>query len=75
MNAKNNKKLTAINAKIDDLQKLKSQLEENYAKDLSTQIAQILMKKKAFNVDASSLLKTIESAIDAIQNRDGKVYL
>ena len=75
MYAKNNKKLAVINAKIDDLQKLKSQLEENYANDLSTQIAQILVKKKAFNVDKSALLKTIESAIDAIQNSDSKVYL
>ena len=75
MNAKNNKKLKEINAKIVVLLRQQKQLEENYAKDISQQIAQILIKKKAFNVDASSLLKTIESAIEAIQNRDSKVYL
>ena len=64
MYSKNNKKLNAINAKIDDLQKLKSQLENDFAQSLSEDIAKILVRKNAINLDKSVLLKRIEAIVE-----------
>jgi len=64
MYAKNNKKLAVINAKIDDLLKIKSQLENDFTQSLSEDIAKILVRKKAFNVDKSVLLKRIEAIVE-----------
>ena len=69
MYSKNNKKLNAINAKIDDLLKIKSQLENDFIQDLSQQIAKILMKKNVYNIDKIALLKKIEATIDEVSNQ------
>jgi len=64
MYSKNNKKLNAINAKIDDLLKIKSQLENDFAQGLSEDIAKILIRKNAINLDKSVLLKKIEAIVE-----------
>jgi len=64
MTSKNTKKLESINQKILNLQKIKSQMEDDFVNDISQQIAKLLAKKNSFNIDKPALLKTIESAID-----------
>lgn len=62
---KNVKKIEQISEKIAELQKIQKQIESDFIQDLSKQIAKILIKKKAFNIDKSSLLSKIESVIEA----------
>ncbi len=61
---KNNKKLESINSKIEELQKIQKQLEDDFIQNTSKQIAKILLKKKAFNIDMPTFLNNIESIID-----------
>lgn len=63
----NAKKLQQINNKIAELQELQKQLETKYIETLSKEIARIIAKKRAFNLDKSAILKTIETAIDKLQ--------
>ena len=63
MPMKNCAKLLEINRKIDELQKAKNLLEEEFVEDMSMQIAKILLKKKAFDIDKSDFLKAIELII------------
>ena len=64
----NAKKLQQINNKIAELQELQKQLETKYIETLSKEIARIIIKKRAFNLDKSALLKKIEAAINDLQN-------
>jgi len=69
MSTKNNKKLESINQKIASLQKIKSQIENDFINDMAQQIAKLLLKKNMFNIDKSALLKKIETAIDGNYDR------
>ncbi|MCR5224731.1 MAG: hypothetical protein K6C34_01485 [Alphaproteobacteria bacterium] len=64
----NAKKLQQINNKIAELQELQKQLETKYIETLSKEIARIIIKKRAFNLDKSALLKKIEAVINDLQN-------
>lgn len=61
---KNSEKITQINEKIAELQKKQKQLENEYIENISKDIAKLLLKKKAFNLDKNTLLKKIEALID-----------
>ena len=64
MSIKNTKKFAAINAKITDLQKQKSQIEETFAQNMSQEITKMLIRKNCFNIDKNTLLKKIEALVD-----------
>lgn len=64
---KNAKRIEQINEKIAELQKIQKQLEDEYIEDVSKDIAKLLFKKKAFNIDKNILIKEIEKAIDGVQ--------
>ena len=61
---KNSEKISLINEKIAELQKKQKQLENEYIENISKDIAKLLLKKKAFNLDKNVLLKKIEALID-----------
>ena len=61
---KNSEKITQINEKIAELQREQKQLEYEYIENISKDIAKLLLKKKAFNLDKNTLLKKIEALID-----------
>jgi hypothetical protein len=63
-NSKNNKKLESINQKIAELQILQKKIEDDFVQNISKDIAKILVKKKAYNIDKTNLLKKIEFLID-----------
>ncbi len=63
---KHNKKLEMINAKISELQQMQKQLEDDFIQNISKQIAKILLKKKAYNLNQNDLLTKIEALIDEI---------
>ncbi len=54
---KNSEKITQINEKIAELQREQKQLEYEYIENISKDIAKLLLKKKAFNLDKNTLLK------------------
>ena len=64
---KNAKRIEQINEKIAELQKIQKQLENEYLDNVSKDIAKLLFKKKAFNIDKNTLIKEIEKAIDGVQ--------
>lgn len=66
---KNSEKISLINEKIAELQKKQKQLENEYIENLSKDIAKLLLKKKAFNLDKNVLLKKFEALIDEISTR------
>jgi len=63
---KNAKKIEQINEKIAELQKIQKQLEDEYIDDVSKDIAKLLLKKKAFNIDKNTLIKEITDLIDKL---------
>lgn len=63
----NSKKLESINQKIVDLQKLQKKIEDDFIQTMSKDIAKILVKKKAYDVDKATLLKQIEVSIDNLR--------
>ena len=64
---KNAKRIEQINEKIAELQKIQKQLENEYLDNVSKDIAKLLFKKKAFNIDKNILIKEIEKVIDGVQ--------
>ena len=66
---KKQNKLQLIEAKIEELQKIQKQLEEEFISDLSNQIAKLLIKKKLFNLEKSEILNRIEKTLDEISNQ------
>ncbi len=65
---KPNKKLETINAKILELQHMQKQLEDDFILNISKQIAKILLKKKAYNINQNELLSKIEDVIDGLSS-------
>ncbi len=63
---KNAKRIEQINEKIAELQKIQKQLEDEYIEDVSKDIAKLLFKKKAFNIDKNTLIKEITNLIDKL---------
>ena len=63
---KNAKRIEQINEKIAELQKIQKQLEDEYIDDVSKDIAKLLLKKKAFNIDKNTLIKEITDLIDKL---------
>ena len=52
--------------KIAELQKIQKQLENEYIEDVSKDVAKLLFKKKAFNIDKNILIKEITDLIDKL---------
>lgn len=63
---KNAKRIEQINEKIAELQKIQKQLEDEYIENVSKDIAKLLFKKKAFNIDKNILIKEITDLIDKL---------
>jgi flagellar biosynthesis chaperone FliJ len=61
---KNSKKLETVNQKIAELENKKKSLENEMIDSVAKQIAALLIKKRALNMNIPALLKIIEKAID-----------
>lgn len=64
---KNTKKIKQINEKIAELQKIQKQLENDFIESISRDIAKLLLKKKAFNIDKHTFIREIEKIIDKVK--------
>ena len=65
----NPSKIEQLNVKIAELQKLQKNAENEFAQNIAKQIAKILIKKKAYNIEQSTLLKEIEIIIDTLKGK------
>jgi hypothetical protein len=61
---KNSKKLELVNQKISKLESKKKDLENKMINDVARQIASLLVKKRALNINMPAFLKNIERIID-----------
>ena len=61
---KNAKRLEAVNQKIAELTKKQKEIEAKMIDSVSKQVAALLIKKRAANMDIPSFLKKIEKLID-----------
>ena len=65
---KQTKKLNTVNQKIADLLDQKKELENKMIESISKQVATLLIKKRATNIDVKLFLKMIDSVIDEMNN-------
>lgn len=65
---KQTKKLNTVNQKIADLLDQKKDLENKMIDSISKQVATLLIKKRATNIDVKLFLKMIDSVIDEMNN-------
>jgi hypothetical protein len=66
---KNSKKLEAINKKIAELTKKQIQIESKTIDSVSKQVASLLIKKRAANIDIPAFLKKIEAIINETNDK------
>lgn len=67
---KNTKNLDNLNQKIAELIDKKKQIEEKVIAKISKQIASLLIKKHASDIDIKEFIKRIEPIIDDMKNED-----
>jgi len=66
---KNSKKLDTIKQKISALTKEQKQIEAKMVDSISKQVANIIIKKHATNIDISQFMKRVESLIDEMNSK------
>jgi hypothetical protein len=63
---KNSKRLESINQKIAELTRKQKEIEDQITDSVSKQVAAILIKKHATNIDIPAFLKKVERIVDEL---------